>query len=344
MPPNVFMMLIPAGPSTTMNRHGRMKITIGNRILTGSFIACSSACWRRLRRSSEAWICRVWATGTPSFSAWARALTIWRSSGTRTRSDSAASAAPRGTPARVSCTTRASSEASGPSVVRATRAMAASRPRPARTEITIWSTVSASDRRITCWRSWALCLRTRSGPKKPNRVNPAATTTIVRLGEPVSWRTPSTAPAPPSRILTASTRSVVQPRGVPASSRRCSRAPTRPWGVYFRAQRPRRSSSGWRARGPMPCCRVAARRSWPAGSTRPRSRVALAWRAPDSAHHRVSNAPTTATAPSMTEISIMFPCQNSTRINRFIQSQPASSMPAPTPTITRPTPENSGSR
>ena len=129
------------------------------------------------------------------------------------------------------------------------RAMAASRPRPARTEITIWSTVSASDRRMTCWRSSALCLRRRSGPKKPNRVNPAATTTIIRLGEPVSWRTPSAAPAPPSRILAASTRSVVQPRGVPASSSRCSRASTRPWGVYFRAQRPRRSSSGWSGAG-----------------------------------------------------------------------------------------------
>jgi hypothetical protein len=52
LPPaeNAFMMFIIAGPSTTMNMVGKMKMTVGNSILIGAFIAFSSAAiWRLLR-------------------------------------------------------------------------------------------------------------------------------------------------------------------------------------------------------------------------------------------------------------------------------------------------------
>ena len=37
---------IPAGPTTTMNRAGKIQKTSGNSILTGAFCACSWTCWR----------------------------------------------------------------------------------------------------------------------------------------------------------------------------------------------------------------------------------------------------------------------------------------------------------
>ncbi len=46
------MMLITAGPSTAVNRHGRMQNIKGKSILTGTFCAISSARCRRLTRIS----------------------------------------------------------------------------------------------------------------------------------------------------------------------------------------------------------------------------------------------------------------------------------------------------
>jgi hypothetical protein len=58
-------MRITAGPSSTMKIVGMMHSSNGKRIFTGSFIALSSARWRRLILSSEAWIRSTRATGTP---------------------------------------------------------------------------------------------------------------------------------------------------------------------------------------------------------------------------------------------------------------------------------------
>lgn len=46
--------LIAAGPSSTMNSAGKIHTTRGNRILTGSFNAVSSARWRRFILNSPA--------------------------------------------------------------------------------------------------------------------------------------------------------------------------------------------------------------------------------------------------------------------------------------------------
>jgi hypothetical protein len=50
--------------------------------------------------------------------------------------------------------------------------------------MTIWSIVSASDRRISDWRCAALRRRTMSGPKKPMTASSTAAATVATLGEP----------------------------------------------------------------------------------------------------------------------------------------------------------------
>ena len=47
-----------------------MKSTSGTVIRTGTFIAFSSARWRRFTRISRLWIRSTLPTGTPSWSAW----------------------------------------------------------------------------------------------------------------------------------------------------------------------------------------------------------------------------------------------------------------------------------
>ena len=69
------MMLMPAGPSTAMNRHGRMQKISGIRILTGTFCAFSSARWRRLVRISADCTRSTWPIGMPKASACTIALT-----------------------------------------------------------------------------------------------------------------------------------------------------------------------------------------------------------------------------------------------------------------------------
>ncbi len=51
-PPKLFIRFSAAGPSATTNIEGKMKITVGNSILTGAFIAFSSAASCRRRRMS----------------------------------------------------------------------------------------------------------------------------------------------------------------------------------------------------------------------------------------------------------------------------------------------------
>ena len=48
-----------------MKSAGRMHSISGMTIFTGTFMARSSACWRRLSRNSEDWTRRTWAIGMP---------------------------------------------------------------------------------------------------------------------------------------------------------------------------------------------------------------------------------------------------------------------------------------
>ena len=74
------------GPITTMNSTGKMKITKGTMIFTGTFCAFSSASWRRLIRASFDCSRSTFATGIPNASACVREETKERSSGTVVRS------------------------------------------------------------------------------------------------------------------------------------------------------------------------------------------------------------------------------------------------------------------
>ncbi len=127
-----------------MNRHGRMQKISGIRILTGTFCACSSAHWRFLTRISEDCTRRTWPTGMPNASACTIELTKPRRSGRLVRSAIDRSASVRPRPICISCSIRANSSASGPSVLRATWATAASNPRPDSTEMVSRSIASGS--------------------------------------------------------------------------------------------------------------------------------------------------------------------------------------------------------
>ena len=136
-----------------MNRQGRMQKISGSRILTGTFWACSSARWRRLTRISEACTRSTWPIGMPKASACTIAETKPRISGSDVRSPRARSASERPSPICISWSTRANSSASGPSVLRATWESAASKPRPASTEMVSRSSASGSALRSLAVRS-----------------------------------------------------------------------------------------------------------------------------------------------------------------------------------------------
>ena len=132
-----------------MNRQGRMQKISGSRILTGTFWACSSARWRRLVRISRP------APAAPGRSGCRRRrpapsgdealdLRQWRAlaEGAQRRA--------RPSPICISWSTRANSSASGPSVLRATWERAASKPRPASTEMVSRSSASGSALRSAC--------------------------------------------------------------------------------------------------------------------------------------------------------------------------------------------------
>src|SRR5207245_1159059 len=80
-----FEIVITAGPRTTTNSAGRMKVTSGKTILTGSFPAFSRAHWRR--RSLISWACvrRTRPIGIPSASACTSASTKFDTSCTSMR-------------------------------------------------------------------------------------------------------------------------------------------------------------------------------------------------------------------------------------------------------------------
>ena len=97
-----------------------MNSTSGIMILTGIFWAASSAFWRRLTRISLDCTRSTWPTGMPNASACTIAEQKLRRSGRLLRSPSARRALERPRPICISCSTRANSLASGPSVLRAT--------------------------------------------------------------------------------------------------------------------------------------------------------------------------------------------------------------------------------
>ena len=59
-----------AGAISAMKIAGKMKMPVGNTILTGAFVACSSAARRRRCRDSEACVRNTWPSGVPSCSDW----------------------------------------------------------------------------------------------------------------------------------------------------------------------------------------------------------------------------------------------------------------------------------
>ena len=126
-----------------------MKSTSGTVIRTGTFIAFSSARWRRFTRISRLWILSTLPTGTPSWSAWTMARQKERRSASVVRSAIARIASVRPTPSCISWISRCSSCDSGPVVCWATRCTAASKPRPASTEMVSRSIESGSSRCIS---------------------------------------------------------------------------------------------------------------------------------------------------------------------------------------------------
>ena len=141
-----------AGTTVMIMKTGMKHTMIGKIILTVSLAAFSSVRCLRLSRISADWIRSVSAMGTPCFWACSSAVTSWRISRICARSASARSAWARGTPAWMSLIVWRSSSVNGPSVVVATRASAASKPRPASTQMVSWSMVSAASAWIATWR------------------------------------------------------------------------------------------------------------------------------------------------------------------------------------------------
>src|SRR5262252_1739743 len=125
------------GARVTRKNAGIRKNTVGNSIFRGARWACSSARCRRWTRAASAWTRSVFPNGVPSFSVWMNAPTIDRSSSTPDRSARTRKASCRGRPARTSRCMRSSSLWSGLFCFvgcSATRATAASKPRPASTQ------------------------------------------------------------------------------------------------------------------------------------------------------------------------------------------------------------------
>src|SRR6202043_1808147 len=100
--PKTLERLIRAGPSTTTNIAGKTKMTVGNSILIGAFIAFSSAAAWRFKRVSTAWTRRILPSEMPSWSAWMIARTNADSSGESTRAESFFKASWRAWPTRIS--------------------------------------------------------------------------------------------------------------------------------------------------------------------------------------------------------------------------------------------------
>ena len=148
-----FAMRMSAGPRMTMKSDGKMQPTSGNSILIGAFAAISSARWRRSIRSCSDWTCSTLLIATPSCSAWMTAPMKFVSAGTSVRGMMSRSASRRALPTRTSARARRNSSMRGPSIFSTTLPRAASKPRPARTEIVRRSRASGIWSTIACWRA-----------------------------------------------------------------------------------------------------------------------------------------------------------------------------------------------
>src|SRR2546429_5719876 len=111
------MMLMTPGPRITTNSAGKRQNSVGNRILMGTFWACSSARCRRRIRISFACSRSTCPTGTPRSDACTTDEAKPRSSGIEVRLAIARSASERDLPMRISWSTRAASPAIGPPAV-----------------------------------------------------------------------------------------------------------------------------------------------------------------------------------------------------------------------------------
>ena len=149
----------------TTNSAGKMQNSTGNSTLIGTFMAFSSASWRRLRRIWLDWTRRTLAIDTPKMSACTIARTKAPSSGTLLRAARLRMASPRPRPSWTSCRVRDSSCDSGPVVLRATWARAASKPRPASTLMVSRSTESGRASRISACLRWIWLASTMSGAR-----------------------------------------------------------------------------------------------------------------------------------------------------------------------------------
>ncbi len=195
----------------------------GTTILTGTFMAISSAHWRRFVLISLDWTRNTWPTGIPNASACTMAETNERRSGIELRSPRARSASERPTPSCISRRHRLNSPASAPVVFCATCIRAASKPRPDSTEIVSRSMASGSSRCIFSVRSLAVECRYMFGPKNPATVPPATTTSMTAGPKPRTRQKRDDIPRPATAptILPAETLSTVQPGGFPARSSLC---------------------------------------------------------------------------------------------------------------------------
>jgi hypothetical protein len=149
-------MLIAAGPMMTMISDGKMNSTSGSVILTATVAAFSSArCMRRVRIHSDC-TRRAVATLVPKSSVWLSVADSDFRSSTPVRAASRRKASVRFTPAWTSRNVILNSAASSGaenSCSSATRAIAASRPRPASTQVTSRSSVSGNARSIEVLRA-----------------------------------------------------------------------------------------------------------------------------------------------------------------------------------------------
>ena len=150
------------------NRQGRMNRTTGIMILTGTWAAFSSARWRRLTRISADCTRSTWPIGMPKESACTMAPTKdLRSARLGPFAEAAHGVRPAAADLHL-LQHPLNSSASGPSVFLATCCSAASKPRPASTEIVSRSMASAMAFCMLLARAWWRCCRARcSGAWKP---------------------------------------------------------------------------------------------------------------------------------------------------------------------------------
>ncbi len=171
------LMLSSAGPSSTTNSAGKMKIAVGKSILIGAFIAFSSAAACLRIRESAACTRRIRPSEIPSWSAWITERTNAATSGAGTRSAIFFNASCRDSPMRISPSVSANSSTSAPRMCSVSLVTAPSSPRPASTETASRSSASGSSERIRSRRPRMREVRMKSGRMKPNAPNAGTSNT-----------------------------------------------------------------------------------------------------------------------------------------------------------------------